>query len=372
MVTNVERGFGARSSARQLSALRGFFRFLVRERASPRIPTDARRPPEARRASSRACSPSSEVERLLAAPDTHDRSRRAARGDAPPDVRVGAAGERARARSRSADLDLQRGLVSAARQGRQAAARPGRRGRPRPRDALPARRAPAAAPPGRDGCSSSRRAAGRFTREGFWRMVRRYAVGRRDRAPALAAQAPALVRDAPASRRRRPARRAGHARPRRPRDDRDLHARARRTTCAPRTRNPTRGREAAENVLSSRSQCARRSSGSIREGLKHRSSSKSPTRGSSRLRPFSSRSRRPPGPSRATQTSTSTRCYSEAPDRGRHGARGARRRATSSTSIAAKATSTPRSSRALGPTCACTTAWSGARRATASPRSRAG
>ncbi len=33
MVRNVRRGFGARSSARQLSALLGFFRFLVRVRA---------------------------------------------------------------------------------------------------------------------------------------------------------------------------------------------------------------------------------------------------------------------------------------------------------------------------------------------------
>jgi site-specific recombinase XerD len=39
MAANVKRGFGARSSARQLSALRGFFRFLVRERALPEDPT---------------------------------------------------------------------------------------------------------------------------------------------------------------------------------------------------------------------------------------------------------------------------------------------------------------------------------------------
>jgi integrase/recombinase XerD len=39
LVGNVRTGFGARSSARQLSALRGFFRFLVRERAVPSDPT---------------------------------------------------------------------------------------------------------------------------------------------------------------------------------------------------------------------------------------------------------------------------------------------------------------------------------------------
>lgn len=33
LAANVKRGFGARSSARQLSALRGFFKFLIKERA---------------------------------------------------------------------------------------------------------------------------------------------------------------------------------------------------------------------------------------------------------------------------------------------------------------------------------------------------
>lgn len=39
LAANARRGFGARSSARQLSAIRGFFRFLVRERILERDPT---------------------------------------------------------------------------------------------------------------------------------------------------------------------------------------------------------------------------------------------------------------------------------------------------------------------------------------------
>lgn len=39
LAANARRGFGARSSARQLSAIRGFFKFLVRERLIERDPT---------------------------------------------------------------------------------------------------------------------------------------------------------------------------------------------------------------------------------------------------------------------------------------------------------------------------------------------
>jgi integrase/recombinase XerD len=39
LAANAKRGFGARSSARQLSAIRGFFKFLVRERIVEKDPT---------------------------------------------------------------------------------------------------------------------------------------------------------------------------------------------------------------------------------------------------------------------------------------------------------------------------------------------
>jgi integrase/recombinase XerD len=68
LVGNVRRGFGARSSARQLSALRGFFRFLVRERAIPTDPTKPVDRPRLARKLPRVLT-FEEIERLLAIPD---------------------------------------------------------------------------------------------------------------------------------------------------------------------------------------------------------------------------------------------------------------------------------------------------------------
>ena len=175
MVKNVERGFGARSSARQLSALRGFFRFLVRERAIPEDPTALVDRPRLSRKLPRVLS-FDEVERLLAAPDpTTDRG---ALHAAMLHVMY-ASGLRVSelCALRLADLDTAAGARPGPGQGRQAAARPRRRGRAEPRDPLPPRR-PAAGtrPPERRRSSLSPRGSGRFTREGFWRIVRRYAT----------------------------------------------------------------------------------------------------------------------------------------------------------------------------------------------------
>ncbi len=68
LVGNVRRGFGARSSARQLSALRGFFRFLVRERAIPTDPTKLVDRPRLARKLPKVLS-FDEIERLLVMPD---------------------------------------------------------------------------------------------------------------------------------------------------------------------------------------------------------------------------------------------------------------------------------------------------------------
>lgn len=65
---NVKTGFGARSSARQLSAIRGFFRFLVREKAIPADPTTLIDRPKLGRKLPRILS-FEEIERLLDAPD---------------------------------------------------------------------------------------------------------------------------------------------------------------------------------------------------------------------------------------------------------------------------------------------------------------
>lgn len=67
VVSSSRRGKSARSSARQLSALRGFFRFLVRERAIETDPTELVERPKVARKLPRVLS-YEEVDRLLAAP----------------------------------------------------------------------------------------------------------------------------------------------------------------------------------------------------------------------------------------------------------------------------------------------------------------
>jgi integrase/recombinase XerD len=67
VIAQSKRGKAARSSARQLSALRGFFKFLVRERAIETDPTELVERPRLARKLPRVLS-YDEVERLLAAP----------------------------------------------------------------------------------------------------------------------------------------------------------------------------------------------------------------------------------------------------------------------------------------------------------------
>ena len=175
MVGNVQRGFGARSSARQLSALRGFFRFLVRERVIREDPTTLVDRPRLSRKLPRVLS-FDEVERLLAAPDvTTDRGIL----HAAMLHMMYSSGLRVSelCALRLSDLDTQRGLVRARGKGGKHrlvpvgevalsyATRYLREVRPRQ------------APAGNQTLFFSRRGSGRFTREGFWRMVRRYATG---------------------------------------------------------------------------------------------------------------------------------------------------------------------------------------------------
>ncbi len=182
MAANVKRGFGARSSARQLSALRGFFRFLVRERAVPEDATALVDRPRVGRKLPRVMS-FDQVERLLAAPD--ETTKRGALHGAMLHLMY-ASGLRVSELCglRTGDIDLQRGLVAVRGKGdkrrlvpvgevaldRDRAIRAGRAGRDRedPHGPQP---------------ETSREAAlfvsprgGHFTREAFWRMVRRYAV----------------------------------------------------------------------------------------------------------------------------------------------------------------------------------------------------
>jgi integrase/recombinase XerD len=191
MASNVQRGFGARSSARQLSALRGFFRFLVRERALPEDPTALVDRPRVGRKLPRVLS-FEQVERLLAAPDPAT-DRGALHGAMLHLMYASGLRVSELCALRTGDIDLQRGLVSVSGKGGkrrlvpvgEAAldriaqyvrdVRPRMAERLRQRDGQAETTALFVSP-----VASSRaaRAAlrGHLTREGFWRMVRRYAV----------------------------------------------------------------------------------------------------------------------------------------------------------------------------------------------------
>jgi integrase/recombinase XerD len=173
MVAHVSRGFGARSSARQLSGLRGFFRFLVRERAIADDPTALVDRPKVPRRIPRVLR-FDEVERLLEAP--------------PADTDRGilhramlhlmyASGLRVTelCRLRVAELDLQRGLVAVLGKGGKRRLVPvGEVALERASHYLREVRGRHAAP-GESALFVSHR--GRpFSREGFWKVVRRCAI----------------------------------------------------------------------------------------------------------------------------------------------------------------------------------------------------
>jgi integrase/recombinase XerD len=175
MVTNVERGFGARSSTRQLSALRGFFRFLVRERAIPEDPTALIDRPRLSRKLPRVLS-FDDVQRLLAAPDTT--TDRGVLHAAMLHVMY-ASGLRVSelCALRLSDLDTQRGLVRArGKGGKQRLVPVGEVALSHTTRYLREVR-PRQAPAGAQVLFFSPRGSGRFTRVGFWKMVRRYATG---------------------------------------------------------------------------------------------------------------------------------------------------------------------------------------------------
>jgi integrase/recombinase XerD len=173
MVGNATRGFGARSSARQLSGLRGFFRFLVRERAIPEDPTTLIDRPRLGRRLPRVLS-LEEVERLLAAPDL-DTDRGLLHGAMLQLMYSSGLRVSELCGLSLRDLDLERGLVRASGKGGK------RRLVPvgevalavvtrylhdaRPRHAAEGEVVLFVSPRG-----------GSFSREGFWRVVRRYAV----------------------------------------------------------------------------------------------------------------------------------------------------------------------------------------------------
>ena len=173
MVANVERGFGARSSARQLSGLRGFFRFLVRERVVPEDPTMLVERPKLPKKLPRVLS-LEEVERLLGAPDT-----RIPRGlcHAAMFQLMYASGLRVSelVGLRVADLDRQRGLVAPLGKGGKRRLVPVGEVALDMVDRYLNEVRPQVAGDGETALFVSPR-GGHYTREHFWRMVRDYAV----------------------------------------------------------------------------------------------------------------------------------------------------------------------------------------------------
>lgn len=173
MASNAKRGFGARSSARQLSALRGFFRFLVRENAVQEDPTILVDRPRPSKRIPRDLS-FDDVGRLLAAPDLS--TDRGCLHAAMLHLMY-ASGLRVSELCglRVSDLDFERGVVRARGKGDK------RRFVPvgevallhltryvkevRPRQARQGESSLFVSPRG-----------GHFTREGFWKAVRRYAT----------------------------------------------------------------------------------------------------------------------------------------------------------------------------------------------------
>jgi integrase/recombinase XerD len=172
LAKNLATGFGARSSARFLSGLRGFFRFLVRERVIPADPTELVDRPKIGRRLPKVIS-FEDIERLLEAPD-----RSTARGvrDAAMIHLMYASGLRVTelVTLRLRDLDTQRGVVTPVGKGE--------KGRLVPVGEVALHHLtvyletvrPLMPRPGLPWLFLSRR-GGRMGRQGFWKLLKRYA-----------------------------------------------------------------------------------------------------------------------------------------------------------------------------------------------------
>ena len=172
LVGNVARGFGARSSARQLSALRGFFRFLVREKAILEDPTLLIDRPKLGRRLPKALT-FADVERLLATPDlTTDRGKR----DSAMIQLMYASGLRVSELCglKVQDLDMKTGIVAALGKGNKRRLVPVGEVALNHLDVYLKDVRPRMAPPGVTVLFVSRRKRG-FTRQGFWKLLKRYA-----------------------------------------------------------------------------------------------------------------------------------------------------------------------------------------------------
>ncbi len=171
LADNVRTGFGARSSARQLSGLRGFFKFLVRERVIESDPTALADRPKLGRRLPKVLS-FEDIERLLAAPNlSTDRGVR----DAAMIQLMYASGLRVTelVTLRLADIDMKRGVVTPIGKGE--------KGRLVPIGEVALQHLavylesvrPKLAGPSTRWLFVTRN--GRMGRQGFWRLLKRYA-----------------------------------------------------------------------------------------------------------------------------------------------------------------------------------------------------
>jgi integrase/recombinase XerD len=172
LAENVRTGFGARSSARQLSALRGFFKFLVRERVIEADPTQLVDRPRIGRRLPKVLS-FEEIERLLATPDrTKPRGVR----DAAMIHLMYASGLRVSelCTLKLKDLDAKAGLVSAFGKGSKRRLVPVGEAALAHLDAYLRDVRPLTAKPNDTYLFVSPR-GGALTRQGFWKLLKRYA-----------------------------------------------------------------------------------------------------------------------------------------------------------------------------------------------------
>jgi integrase/recombinase XerD len=166
LVASAKRGLGARSSVRQLSAMRGFFRFLVRENILAADPTTLLDRPRLGRRLPKVLS-FDDIDRLLAAPDiATDRGAR----DAAMIQLMYASGLRVSelCALRVADIDTKTGLVSPLGKG-------GKR-RLVPVGEVALTYVDRYMNEVRSRLFLSPR-GGALTRQGFWKLLKRYAVG---------------------------------------------------------------------------------------------------------------------------------------------------------------------------------------------------
>jgi integrase/recombinase XerD len=175
LASSAETGFGARSANRLLSGLRGFFRFLVRERVIQADPTELVDRPKVGRRLPKVLS-FEDIERLLEAPD-----RSTSRGvrDAAMIHLMYASGLRVTelVTLRLRDLDMQRGVVTPMGKGEKGRLVPvGEVALEHLSVYLESVR-PTMAGPNLPWLflSKQRGRVGRMRRQGFWRLLKRYA-----------------------------------------------------------------------------------------------------------------------------------------------------------------------------------------------------